>query len=275
VTTARRPEPRRRLAAAVGLAAGLALAVAATVIPSSSPSLSPRALPALVAAGALPPPVSPAFTPGAPRRLASTRDLSHWAPVQRSTIARSAPDEAAAGVTMLDPLTPEGTRNAVAVIGHRRDGGGRSWVHVRLPVLPNDTTGWVRRTALGGYGTVDTRLDVDLVHLRATLYRDGRPIVRAVIGVGSQRSPTPRGRFYIRNKLTRYHSPTYGPVAFGTSARSPTATDWPAGGYIGIHGTDHPELLPGRVSHGCIRLRNEDILELAARMPVGTPVRIH
>jgi lipoprotein-anchoring transpeptidase ErfK/SrfK len=75
--------------------------------------------------------------------------------------------------------------------------------------------------------------------------------------------------------LTRYESPTYGPVAFGTSARSPSATDWPAGGYVGIHGTDAPALIPGRVSHGCIRLRNTDILELARHMPVGTPVRIN
>jgi lipoprotein-anchoring transpeptidase ErfK/SrfK len=135
--------------------------------------------------------------------------------------------------------------------------------------------GWVPRTALGGYGTVDTRLDVDLGRLRATLFDAGRPVLRAAIGVGTPQAPTPRGRFYVRAKLTRYRSPAYGPVAFGTSARSPTLTDWPAGGFVGIHGTDRPDLLPGRVSHGCIRLRNEDILALARRMPVGTPVVVH
>ena len=88
----------------------------------------------------------------------------------------------------------------------------------------------------------------------------------------SARWPTPRGTFIIRNRLERYQSPQYGPVAFGTSARSPTLTDWPAGGFIGIHGTDRPDLLPGRVSHGCVRLRNADILRLARLMPVGTPV---
>ena len=35
-----------------------------------------------------------------------------------------------------------------------------------------------------------------------------------------------------------------------------------------------PELLPGRVSHGCIRLRDRDILRLDRRMPVGTAVSI-
>jgi lipoprotein-anchoring transpeptidase ErfK/SrfK len=74
--------------------------------------------------------------------------------------------------------------------------------------------------------------------------------------------------------LTRYRSPFYGPVAFGTSARSPTLTDWPGGGYIGIHGTDQPSLIPGAISHGCIRMRNADILRLAALMPVGTPITV-
>jgi lipoprotein-anchoring transpeptidase ErfK/SrfK len=133
----------------------------------------------------------------------------------------------------------------------------------------------VPRSALGGYETVDTRLDVDLRRLRATLYRRGRPVLRAAIGVGMPGWSTPRGSFYVRNRLSRYRSATYGPVAFGTSARSPAATDWPAGGFVGIHGTDRPELLPGRVSHGCIRMRNTDILALARLMPVGTPMRIH
>jgi hypothetical protein len=31
----------------------------------------------------------------------------------------------------------------------------------------------------------------------------------------------------------------------GTSARSRVLTDWPAGGFIGIHGTDEPALIPG------------------------------
>ena len=34
------------------------------------------------------------------------------------------------------------------------------------------------------------------------------------------------------------------------------------------------DLLPGRVSHGCIRMRNADVLRLARLMPVGTPLRI-
>jgi lipoprotein-anchoring transpeptidase ErfK/SrfK len=263
---------RRRRAIAVAVAVVLAATAAATA-GISQRSSEPAGGPA--PASGLPPPIRPSFTPGPPRPLGSTRHVSVWAPVRRPVTARAAPSSAAAPVAELPARTPEGTDNAVAVIGRRQDRGGISWIRVRLAVLPNGTTGWVPRTALGGYVTVDTRLDVDLHRLAATLYVRGRRVFRAPIGVGTPAAPTPPGEFYVRNRLTRYRSPTYGPVAFGTSARSPTATDWPAGGFIGIHGTDQPELLPGRVSHGCIRMRDADILALARRMPVGTPVTIH
>lgn len=147
-------------------------------------------------------------------------------------------------------------------------------MRARLAALPNGTTGWLPRTALGGYTEVRTRLVVNRAELRATLFREGRPIFSARVGVGTPDHPTPAGRFYIRNRLTGYRSPTYGPLAFGTSARSRVLTDWPAGGHIGIHGTDRPGLLPGRVSHGCIRMRNADIRRLGRQMSVGTPLTI-
>ena len=44
---------------------------------------------------------------------------------------------------------------------------------------------------------------------------------------------------------------------------------------IAIHGTDHPELLGDQISHGCIRMSNEDVLRLYGELEVGTPVIIH
>jgi lipoprotein-anchoring transpeptidase ErfK/SrfK len=148
------------------------------------------------------------------------------------------------------------------------------WVRVRLPVLPNGTTGWVPRSTLRGYQQVRTELVVDRARLTATLRRDGRVVFRAPVGIGRARWPTPTGHFTVRSKLTDYASPFYGPIAFGTTARSAVLTDWPAGGFIGIHGTNQPQLIPGRVSHGCIRLRNHDLLRLARLLPVGTPLTI-
>jgi hypothetical protein len=250
--------------AACGATALLATTANGTPARSSTRTLAPD-LPALV---------EPAFEVPTPRPLELERSGSRWAPVLRVVVPRRAPSEAAATLAPLETETPEKTTNIVLALGHREDSRGRPWVRVRLPVLPNNTTGWVPRDALGGYVEVDTHLVVDLERFTATLFEHGTPVFRTSVGVGRPAWPTPRGHFYVRNKLSGFENPFYGPVAFGTSARSPVLTDWPAGGFVGIHGTNRPDLLPGRVSHGCIRLRNEDILALARVMPVGTPVTI-
>jgi lipoprotein-anchoring transpeptidase ErfK/SrfK len=76
------------------------------------------------------------------------------------------------------------------------------------------------------------------------------------------------------DRLSGFPGTFYGPLAFGTNARSPTLTDWPHGGVIGIHGTNRPDLIPGRVSHGCVRLTNAAIQRLGKLMPIGTAVTI-
>ena len=208
-----------------------------------------------------------------PFKLSTPGKVSRWAFVERATIARAQPSRSARAVTRLSTRTPEGTAGLVLAL-ERVEVAGRLWVRVRLPILPNGSTGWVRREHLGAYDEVRTHLIVDTRRFRARLVRSGRTVFRARIGVGQGRWPTPRGEFFVRNRLRGFADPVYGPLAFGTSARSAVLTDWPAGGFVGIHGTNQPGLLPGRVSHGCIRLRNADIRRLARRMPVGTPITI-
>lgn len=227
-----------------------------------------------LASHALPAPPVPAFAIPRPRSLTTSTAASRWAPVLQAVGLRAAPRADAPALEHLGTETPEGTSNIVPVLGRRQDRAGAIWLRVRAPALPDNLEGWVPRTALGGYTLIDTRLVVELEQLQATLYANGKRVLQAPIGIGRPGSPTPRGEFYVRNELTSYRSSFYGPIAFGTSARSPVLTDWPAGGFIGIHGTDRPDLLPGRVSHGCIRMRNVDILRLAELMPVGTPLTI-
>ncbi|MGH3084250.1 MAG: L,D-transpeptidase family protein, partial [Gaiellaceae bacterium] len=199
--------------------------------------------------------------------------LYRYAFVVRRGVARSAPRKTAAVVRSLSRWTPEGTTNLVLTLDGRRTSRG-VWIRVRLATLPNGRTGWVQRSMLSDWKEVRTRLVVDRRRLTATLYRHGRVILRAPVGVGLPSWPTPRGEFYVRNQLYGFGNPVYGPIAFGTSARSAVLTDWPGGGFIGLHGTNQPSILPGRVSHGCIRLRNRDILRLARLMPVGTPLTV-
>jgi lipoprotein-anchoring transpeptidase ErfK/SrfK len=223
---------------------------------------------------ALPAPAAPALKIGRPEQLSSGRHLSRWTVVRSPTVARAGPRSSSPAVAKLAIRAPEGTPNLLTVLQVRTGADGKLWVEVRLPVLPNGRVGWVRKASLGPYQTVDTRLVVDRTRLRATLYREGRIVFSAPVGIGTEAWPTPPGEFSVRSVLTRYANPFYGPVSFGTTARSAVLTDWPAGGFVGIHGTNAPQLIPGRISHGCIRLRNPDILRLAQLMPVGTPVTI-
>jgi lipoprotein-anchoring transpeptidase ErfK/SrfK len=94
------------------------------------------------------------------------------------------------------------------------------------------------------------------------------------VGVGKASTQTPAGHFWIREKFRVRGAPVYGPYAMGTSAYAPTLTDWPGGGVVGLHGTSEPGLVPGRPSHGCIRLRNNDITRLYRLVPRGTPLHV-
>lgn len=206
--------------------------------------------------------------------LSSPKDeLYRWAFVIRSTVARSAPRRTAAAVARIGRWTPEGTSNLLLTLSGERTRRG-VWIKVRLPILPANRTGWVPRKALSDWKEVRTRLVVDRRRLSATLFRRGKVIFRAPVGVGQSHWPTPSGEFFIRNQLYGFGNPVYGPIAFGTSARSAVLTDWPGGGFVGIHGTNQPNIIPGRVSHGCIRMKNGQILRLARLMPVGTPLTV-
>ena len=74
------------------------------------------------------------------------------------------------------------------------DRAGRGWLRVRVPGRPNGRVGWVQRTALPVLERVDTQLVVNRGALRATLYRDGRP-------VGSQKNVASPGlRSHAENR---------------------------------------------------------------------------
>jgi L,D-transpeptidase catalytic domain len=271
--------PRSRLRALVWASAVAVVLVLAAFLAVRLSQSSPAPGPAQLGlnsppARALPAPARPAFAVPEPRPLRLSPAVTRWSNVIRAAPVHAAPSPDAKVIAWLRTRTPERTTNVVLVVGRATDEAGRLWIAVRVPALPRNVTGWVPRGALGGYTWVDRHLVIDLRRLTATLFEHGRAIFSARVGVGKASSPTPTGVFYIRSKLISVGSPFYGPLAFGTSARSNVLTDWPRGGFIGIHGTDQPQLLPGRVSHGCIRMRNADILELGRLMPVGTRVTI-
>jgi hypothetical protein len=204
-------------------------------------------------------------------QLSDERSLTRWAhPASTAKVLRE-PADGARTVTRLHHLTEDGLPEVYLVLSSRRV-QGKVWLRVRIPMRPNGRTGWVRREALGPLNVVRTFLRVDRRSLRATLLKDGKRIWTSRIGVGTPSTPTPAGRFWVREKLKGMGG-AYGPHALGTSAYS-VLSDWPGGGVVGIHGTDEPEKIPGRPSHGCVRVPNRAIARLARLIPIGTPVRI-
>lgn len=106
------------------------------------------------------------------------------------------------------------------------------------------------------------RIIVDISDFKLHLL-DGEKVVRTYpVGIGTLASATPAGRFTIVNKAPNPGG-VYGAYWLGLSKP-----------HYGIHGTNNPSSVGKRVSKGCIRMHNEDVLELAGKVPIGTEVLI-
>src|SRR4051812_38662081 len=212
--------------------------------------------------------------PSLPGRLSDERTLTRWASALEPTPIRRAPRPDAASLARLRYYTEDRLPEIYVGLEQAVGADGRAWIRVRIPRRPNGTTGWVPRAALNGWHVSTAFLAIDRRGHEAVLYRGSRAVWRSRVGVGKPGTPTPTGRYYVRERIRNLAgNPSYGPVAFGTSAYS-RLSDWPGGGVIGIHGTDEPRLIPGAVSHGCVRVPNRAIRRLARLLSVGTPIRI-
>lgn len=205
--------------------------------------------------------------------LSDEMTLSRYAFARITTPIHKEPSRFGGTVGRLRFMTEDGFPEPYLVLRMVTDSSGQQWVQVRVPRRPNGRTGWVARSALAPYHVVNTSLRINRTTLRATLYRNGESVWSAPVAVGAPSTPTPSGHYIVRERFRLKPGGVYGPYAFGTSAYS-VLSDWPQGGVVGIHGTNAPGLVPGRPSHGCVRLRNADVARLARLMPVGTPIDI-
>jgi lipoprotein-anchoring transpeptidase ErfK/SrfK len=154
-------------------------------------------------------------------------------------------------------------------------------------------------------------IHIKLSSQRLNLYRSGQrvcsyPVSTAVKGAGerSGSEKTPRGWHRVRAKIGRGCAPN---TVF--TARRPTGEIydaqlagrypdrdwiltrilWLCGSEVGknrlgdvdsmrrfiyIHGCPDNEPVGEPASHGCVRMRNQDVIELFDRVPTGTPVLI-
>ena len=225
-------------------------------------------MPAIAAALAL-----AALTPSA-TTLSDEWATTAWAHPVADAPVRTAPEGSARTIGRLRARTEMGSPEVYVMLSQQPDPRGRMWVRIRLPGRPNGRSGWVRRATLGDTQVTHTALLVDKHALTATVLENGRATWRVPVGVGTARSPTPAGRFYVRELIELKPATTaYGPYIYGTSGYA-KLSEYPGGGIIGIHGTSQPGSIPGRPSHGCVRMRNADVRELTKRLPIGAAVRI-
>lgn len=261
----------RALAAATAIAVALVLS-----------GCGDRAQPAATAAD---PPVS--ATPSA--EAVATPSAATTAPADAETQAAAPAPALVARATGRLPVfdAPQGARvktlpaatgfgsRTVALVTEDGDAAADGWLEVLLPGRPNGATGWVRADDVE-LREVALEVRVDLDARTIAVLDGGEQLLTTATAIGDSDHPTPTGRFYVVDKLeTPDPGGAYGPFAIGLSARSEVLTDFGGGdGQIGIHGTNVPGSIGRAVSHGCLRVDNEVITQLADLLPLGAPVTI-
>jgi len=106
------------------------------------------------------------------------------------------------------------------------------------------------------------RIIIDLSDRQLYLLENSAVIRAYPVGIGRMVTATPQGEFHIVSKVPNPGGP-FGAFWMGLSKP-----------HYGIHGTNDPSSIGHLVSHGCIRMHNGDVLELATLVSVGTPVTI-
>jgi len=127
-------------------------------------------------------------------------------------------------------------------------------------------------------------LEVDLSQRQLDIVRRNEVIKSYSIAVGSRRHPTPAGSFWTGDIVWHpgWHPPDV-PWARGYKYQPPGAPANPLRGVkiyfrapdYYIHGTNDPESIGEAASHGCIRMAEDDAIDLAQRIEkAGGSVRL-
>lgn len=222
---------------------------------------------------------SPAGAGAAQGHFAPTAHRSYTARLVAPAIARAQPRPRSAQRMALSGQTSwAGAPMRLLVLGEHYDATGRRWLRVRLPIRPNNASGWVDadkvRLSLNPW-----RVVVSTRSRTVRVYRWGKLARHFGAVVGKPGTPTPLGHFAIY-ETARQPDPGgfLGPWALHLTAHSNVLENFGGGpGRVAIHGRSGASLadpLGTARSHGCVRVDNRDVLWLARRAKPGTPVVI-
>jgi lipoprotein-anchoring transpeptidase ErfK/SrfK len=190
------------------------------------------------------------------------------------------------GVVRSTTLLPFGDRNYAAAYGPISDDGR---LIPALDLTEIDPRLLRQRVAFVGPYRPGT-IVVNVGERRLYLVQAGGAAIRYAVGVGREEALNFRGSAVIgrKSEWPRW-SPTASmirrmPIYAEYAQGLPGGIDNPLGAralylyrgkqdtYFRLHGTNEPTTIGGAVSSGCIRLFNQDIIDLYNRVPVGAPV---
>jgi lipoprotein-anchoring transpeptidase ErfK/SrfK len=221
-----------------------------------------------------PAPTAPDRDAATPSTVAEVVDLDAIGIVARARADVSVYDAPHGTVQRVVPARTEfGSATTFAAIAWTD--ASHEWLQVALPIRPNGATG-VIRVADVELGRTDLRITVDRA-ARRMVVRDGEAtVVDTSIAIGTDSTPTPTGHFFVTDVIDNPNDAgAYGPFALGLSAHSDVLDQFGGGdGQIGIHGTDDAGSIGSAASHGCVRVPNDVVVQLAGLVPLGTPVTI-
>jgi lipoprotein-anchoring transpeptidase ErfK/SrfK len=183
------------------------------------------------------------------------------------------PVETSQAVTKLSDKTEYGLPRTFLVTDRSSHPG---WLHVLLPIRPNGANGWIKASEVT-HGSTDYEIRIELGAHKLTLLKLGQPILESGVVIGTAKTPTPPGQFYVTDPVDLHSQPDagYGVFALGISGYSNVLTSFKGGpGQLAVHGTNDPSQVGQDISNGCVRVPNDVIERVAAQAPLGTPVTI-
>ena len=138
-----------------------------------------------------------------------------------------------------------------------------------LPIVPPDASIVAQETL---------RLELRLGERKVYVFKNDQIIASYPVAIGRAGWETPTGNFVVRDMI---ENPGW--ENFRTGEVMPPGEDNPLGvrwisfwtdgvNEIGFHGTPNEELIGQAVSHGCVRMRNQDVVALYNKVAIGTPV---
>ena len=173
-------------------------------------------------------------------------------------------------VKTLNNPTFEGVTLAMLAV----DQQGPDWFQVRIPERPNGSTAWIQASEVQ-LTPVDHRVVISVSQRSLRVIdRAGQTLYQTNVAVGKPGTPTPLGRFYIDIWMPNPGSP-YGAFLLSIAGFSDALQHFEGGrGQVAMHGWSNTSIMGTAASHGCVRMRNGDISQVAALAPLGTPVEI-